>query len=58
MSKRRGMDLLEVLQVIFIVLRCLGLIDWTLVQVFAPILIKYLFIVICRIIAWIDWMWG
>lgn len=31
-----GIGILGVLQIIFIVLKCLGLIDWTWTQVFVP----------------------
>ena len=39
-SSSRGMGLLGVLQVIFIVLKCLNLIDWTWAQVFIPTFIS------------------
>ena len=55
-SSSSGMGLLGVLQVIFIVLKCLNLVSWTWVQVFIPTFISLglLLIVILAIfvIAW------
>ena len=39
-SSSSGMGLLGVLQVIFIVLKCLNLVSWTWVQVFIPTFIS------------------
>ena len=51
-SSSSGMGLLGVLQVIFIVLKCLNLVSWTWVQVFIPTFISLglLLIVILAII--------
>jgi hypothetical protein len=52
-----GIGVLGVLQIIFIVLKCLNLIDWTWVQVFIPTFISLgLFLVVA--IAMIIIIWG
>ena len=53
-----GIGLLGVLQIIFIVLKCLDLIDWTWVQVFIPTFIfgglLAIGVVVLFIILWRD----
>ena len=55
-SASGGMGLLGVLQVIFIVLKCLNLINWTWAQVFIPTFIGLgLFFIVLIIILIIVW---
>jgi hypothetical protein len=50
-SSSSGMGLLGVLQIIFIVLKCLDLINWTWVQVFIPTFISIGLLLIIIIVA-------
>lgn len=52
-----GMGLLGVLQVIFIVLKCIGVIDWTWGQVLIPLWIELGLVAIGMIVSWISWWW-
>lgn len=45
-----GVSALGVLQIIFIVLKCFDLIDWTWTQVFIPSFIWLALVIICVII--------
>lgn len=51
-----GIGILGVLQIIFIVLKCLGLIDWTWRQVFFPTFIGgALFLIVVIILCIVLW---
>lgn len=51
-----GLGLLGVLQVIFIVLKCCNLVDWTWWQVFLPTFVSLgLFVIVCVILIVIVW---
>lgn len=55
-SSSSGMGLLGVLQIIFIVLKCLDLVSWTWVQVFIPAFISLgLFLIVILAIFVIAW---
>lgn len=44
------MDIFDVLQIIFIVLKCLGLITWSWWAVFTPLWINIALVVICKLV--------
>lgn len=54
-EKRTGLGLLDVVQIIFIVLRCIGVIDWKWWQVLIPLWINLALIVVVAFVEWIKW---
>lgn len=54
-EKRTGLGLLDVVQIIFIVLRCIGVIDWKWWQVLLPLWINLALIVVVAFVEWIKW---
>ena len=51
-----GMDLLGVLQVIFIVLKCIGAVDWTWGHVLIPLWIDLGIFAFSVVYVWLEWM--
>lgn len=49
-----GIGILGVLQIIFIVLKLVGVIDWSWWQVFIPGIIEIVLLIILFLIIWID----